>query len=60
MTKANTPRTSKEEDAPMKEGLATHHHCSGMGAVDVPGGDADGNEVSGTRSGGREGAIVTW
>jgi hypothetical protein len=43
----------------MEEGLVTHHHCSEMGAVDVPGGNVDSKEVSGARSGGGEGAIIT-
>jgi hypothetical protein len=59
MKKANPPCTSEEEDGPTEESLATHHHHLGMGAVDVPGGDADGNEVGGARSSGGEGAIVT-
>ncbi len=52
-------RGTEEEDAPTEEGLADPHHCSGMGAVDVPGGDADSKEVSRGRSGGGEGAILT-
>ncbi len=44
---------------PMEEGLAAHHHRLGMGAVNVPGGDADGKEVGGARSDSREGAIIT-
>jgi hypothetical protein len=57
--RAGGGRGAKKEDVPTEEGLGTHHHCSGMGAVDVPGGDADGKEVGRARSGGREGAVVT-
>ncbi len=53
-------RGTEEEDAPMEESSATHHHCLGMGAVDVPGGNADSKVVGGARSGSREGTIVTW
>ncbi len=58
--RAGGGRGTEEEDAPMEESSATHHHCSGMGAVDVPGGNVDSKEVGGARSGSGEGAIITW
>jgi hypothetical protein len=61
VVRAGGGRGTKEEDALMEEGLVAHHNCLGLGAVDVPGGDADDQEVSGAmRSGSGEGAIITW